>query len=89
MLHPTKSNSHHKYQDLINLFNTRFAHSHNTRLVKGGDEPLYSPVSDDCQYHQIIFAHGYYASALHEVAPLVYCRKRASFVRRFWLLVPA
>lgn len=68
MLHPTKSNSYHKYQDLINLFNSRFGHSQNTRLVKGGDEPLYSPVSDDCQYHQIIFAHGYYASALHEIA---------------------
>jgi len=68
MLHPIKSHNHHKYQDLINLFNANFSQSHNTRLVKGGDEPLYSPANDNCHYHQIIFAHGYYASALHEIA---------------------
>ncbi len=26
------------------------------------------PASEQCSYHQIFFAHGYYASALHEIA---------------------
>jgi len=58
----------HIYQDLIDLFNHCFAEEFNTRLVKGADEPIYSPASDSCSYHQLIFAHGYYASALHEIA---------------------
>ena len=58
----------HNPQDLITLFNARFLPSFNTLLVKGGDEPIYLPVSEACQHHQIIFAHGYYASALHEIS---------------------
>jgi len=58
----------HLYQDLISIFNQTFDDDFNTRLIKGGDEPLYSPANDDCDYHQIIFAHGYYASGLHEIA---------------------
>lgn len=58
----------HQYQDLITLFNGCFSQSHNTRLIKGGDEPLYSPANDECAYHQIIFARGYYASAFHEIS---------------------
>jgi hypothetical protein len=58
----------HIYQDLISLFNQCFAKEFNTLLVKGADEPIYSPASDSCSYHQLIFAHGYYASALHEIA---------------------
>lgn len=69
---------HHKYQDLILLFNDTFFEEFNTRLIKGGDEPLYLPancVSDitslpdeSCAYHQVIFARGYYASAFHEIS---------------------
>ncbi len=58
----------HNYQDLIRLFNQEFSETYNVRLVKGDDEPLYLPANDNCSYHQIIFAHGYYASALHEIA---------------------
>ena len=58
----------HNYQDLITLFNACFSQGYNTRLIKGGDEPLYSPASDDCSYHQVIFARGFYASAFHEIA---------------------
>jgi len=58
----------HNYQDLIRLFDQQFYQQHNTRLIKGGDEPLYAPANDKCKHHQIIFAHGYYASALHEIA---------------------
>ncbi len=73
----------YKYQDLIHLFNDTFFEGYNTRLIKGGNEPLYLPAnslpqsgSPDttalndkvCSYHQIIFARGYYASAFHEIS---------------------
>ena len=54
--------------DLIQLFNTLFSHTENTRLVAGGSEPEYLPADDDCPYHRIIFAHGFYESALHEIS---------------------
>ncbi|ALS97708.1 elongation factor P hydroxylase [Lacimicrobium alkaliphilum] len=58
----------HHYQDLIRLFDGQFAASHNTRLIKGDDEPVYLPADAAIPYHRIIFAHGFYASALHEIA---------------------
>ncbi|MCW8833552.1 MAG: elongation factor P hydroxylase [Colwellia sp.] len=58
----------HNYQDLITLFSDTFFEQYNTRLVKGGDEPIYLPANQACSYHQIIFAHGYYASAFHEIS---------------------
>ncbi len=58
----------HNYQDLISLFEQAFFEQYNTRLIKGGDEPLYAPANENCAFHQIIFAHGYYASAFHEIA---------------------
>ena len=58
----------HNYQDLISLFEQVFFEQYNTRLIKGGDEPLYSPADEQCPYHQIIFARGFYASAFHEIA---------------------
>lgn len=58
----------HHYQDLIQLFAATFFQQYNTRLVKGDDEPVYLPANEQCAYHQIVFAHGYYASALHEIA---------------------
>ena len=56
----------HQYQDLINIFNHCFATQYNTRLVKGGDEPLYLPADENRPYHAIFFAHGFFSSALHE-----------------------
>ena len=38
------------------------------KLIKGEDEPIYLPASETCKFNQIIFAHGYYASALHEIS---------------------
>lgn len=58
----------HDAQDLIDLFNAQFEASHNTVLVRGGDEPLYLPADADDSRHRIIFAHGFFASALHEIA---------------------
>jgi elongation factor P hydroxylase len=59
--------SHH-YQDLIQLFDKTFSETYNTRLIKGGDEPIYLPKSNECTYHQVIFARGFYASAFHEIS---------------------
>lgn len=69
-VHKTKSYQikPHEYEDLIILFNGCFSQNYNTRLVKGGDEPLYSPANDECSYHQVIFARGFYASAFHEIS---------------------
>ncbi|MEP1552182.1 MAG: elongation factor P hydroxylase [Paraglaciecola sp.] len=58
----------HRYQDLIELFDKTFAESERTLLVKGEDEPIYIPAKTADNKHQIVFAHGYFASALHEVA---------------------
>ncbi len=58
----------HKVEDLIQLFNETFQHSERTILVRGDDEPIYLPADEHHPYHRIIFAHGFYASALHEIA---------------------
>lgn len=58
----------YNYQDLIQLFNASFTKAYNTVLVKGGDEPIYIPANNECSFHQVIFAHGYFSSALHEIA---------------------
>ncbi|NBI41616.1 elongation factor P hydroxylase [[Haemophilus] felis] len=58
----------HKIEDLINIFNQCFAEEYNTKLVKGGDEPLYVPANEHCPYHAIYFARGFYSSGLHEIA---------------------
>ncbi|UXZ52917.1 elongation factor P hydroxylase [Halomonas sp. 7T] len=54
--------------DIVALFDGVFAESYMTRLVKGGDEPLYLPATTDTPFHQVIFARGYFASALHEIS---------------------
>ncbi|MDP5291237.1 elongation factor P hydroxylase [Oceanimonas sp. CHS3-5] len=56
------------YRDLISLFDHTFFASHNTRLELGDDEPIYLPADDTVPHHRIVFAHGFFASALHEVA---------------------
>ncbi|RUO34613.1 elongation factor P hydroxylase [Aliidiomarina soli] len=58
----------HTIEDVIDVFNATFAESHNTRLISGSHEPLYLPSSNRCSYHRIVFAHGFYRSALHEIA---------------------
>ncbi len=58
----------HDYLDLITIFNDTFYHSFNTKLELGGDEPIYLPADAEHSYHRIIFARGFYASALHEIA---------------------
>jgi len=58
----------HRCEDLIHIFNQLFQESEQTRLVKGDDEPIYLPASMTGNDHQVIFAHGFYASAMHEIA---------------------
>ncbi|GFD82565.1 transporting ATPase [Tenacibaculum sp. KUL118] len=52
---------------LMSLFNSTFE-DFNTRLVLGKDEPIYIPAGRGESYHQIVFAHGFFSSALHEIA---------------------
>lgn len=54
--------------DITALFDGVFAERYQTRLIRGGDEPLYRPANSETPYHQVIFARGYYASALHEIS---------------------
>ncbi|MGJ8515243.1 elongation factor P hydroxylase [Carnimonas bestiolae] len=53
---------------LIALFDAIFAERYRTRLVRGDDEPIYLPADALNDYHRIVFAHGYFASALHEIS---------------------
>jgi elongation factor P hydroxylase len=71
----------HNYEDLISLFNECFFSTHNTRLVKGDDEPLYLPADEHRPHNEIFFAHGFFASALHECAHwLIAGQKRRQLV---------
>lgn len=54
------------YEDLITIFHACFGADYNTRLVKGGNEPIYLPADEQRDYHAIFFAHGFFSSALHE-----------------------
>ena len=54
--------------DLMHLFDGLFAETERTRLIRGDGEPEYLPASETCPYHQVIFAHGFYESALHEIS---------------------
>ncbi len=58
----------HQYQDMITIFNNTFCASFNTQLVLGSDEPVYLPANSESSYHRILFANGFYRSALHEIA---------------------
>ncbi|EAT13651.1 elongation factor P hydroxylase [Bermanella marisrubri] len=58
----------HKCQDIIDVFNACFKIDLATELVKGGEEPIYLPATPYYPYHRVIFARGFYASALHEIS---------------------
>ena len=53
---------------LVDIFDHLFTISHNTRLISGGEEPIYLPYSATVSYHRIVFTRDYFASALHEIA---------------------
>jgi len=56
------------YSDLMTIFESTFFKQFNTQLICGHDEPIYLPADESYPHHRIVFAHGYYASALHEIA---------------------
>ncbi|QFU02430.1 Elongation factor P hydroxylase [Halomonas sp. THAF5a] len=58
----------HRLEDVIALFDGLFQPTFGTRLVRGGDEPLYLPADEANPWHRVIFARGFFASALHEVS---------------------
>ncbi|HEX6930286.1 MAG TPA: elongation factor P hydroxylase [Gammaproteobacteria bacterium] len=76
----TSPSPQHDAADLILLFNSTFGLSENTILVRnvsfpfdGGpddnaSEPVYLPEDAECPRNRIVFAHGFFASALHEIA---------------------
>lgn len=71
-------NSTHHYEQLIEIFNSCFADDFNTRLIKGDDEPIYLPADAEVPYNRIVFAHGFYASAIHEISHWCIAGKRAA-----------
>lgn len=79
----------HCYQDLIALFESCFLADYNTRLVKGEDEPIYLPQDEGRVHHELYFAHGFFASALHECAHwLVAGKERRKLVDFGYWYVP-
>ncbi len=50
------------------LFNDLFREPFRTILVRGGSEPEYLPAEGPTDLARVVFAHGYYASALHEIS---------------------
>lgn len=58
----------HNPDDLIMLFDDLFRESLRTTLVRGGDEPEYLPASEPEGLARVVFARGFYASALHEIS---------------------
>lgn len=63
----SRGEAHQQVEQLIEIFNITFA-STNTRLVRGNGEPIYLPADAICHFNRIEFAHGFYNSALHEIA---------------------
>ncbi|MFW7378610.1 MAG: elongation factor P hydroxylase [Oligoflexus sp.] len=53
---------------IIQTFQRLFWREYQTELTCGGDEPLYVPRSATQPCDRIIFARGFWSSALHEVA---------------------
>ena len=58
----------HEYQDLIAIFDNTFFEAFQTRLELGTDEPIYLPANEQVPFHRIIFANGFFSSALHEIS---------------------
>ncbi len=58
----------HNPDQLIELFNDLFLSSYNTQLAHSEDEPIYLPADEKNTHHRVLFAHGFFASALHEIS---------------------
>ncbi len=58
----------HDASHVIEIFDGLFAGTENTLLVRGGKEPFYAPAGGTRAAAEVVFAHGFFSSALHEVA---------------------
>lgn len=62
----------HNPDRLIQIFNRLFINPYNTCLGRcedyGHEEPIYLPAGEDSKHHRVLFAHGFFASALHEIS---------------------
>ena len=65
---PNSTNTTHTPETLVKLFNATFIPLHNTELICCEEEPIYRPANSEHPHHRIIFAHGFFASALHEIS---------------------
>lgn len=54
--------------EIIDIFNSLFILACNTRLDYSDGEPIYLPADNENPHHRILFAHGFFASALHEIS---------------------
>ncbi len=62
-------NKTHHYEQLITIFDSCFCDEFQTRLlIKGDDEPIYLPADESSPWNRVVFVHGFYASALHEIS---------------------
>ncbi len=76
----------HHYNDLIYLFNGLFQPANHTILVAGEHEPEYCPADGQCRWNRVIFAHGFFASALHEISHwcIAGARRRQLYDYGYW-----
>jgi len=58
----------HDHRQAIAIFNQCFETTWGTELVRGDDEPIYLPRTQYYPLDRVVFAYGYFASALHEIA---------------------
>jgi elongation factor P hydroxylase len=63
----SRTQTAHGIDELMSIFASTFAASENTVLERGDAEPLYLPATANGPA-RIIFAHGFFSSALHEIA---------------------
>jgi hypothetical protein len=54
--------------DVVRIFDDLFASTFNTRLIAGGEEPIYLPAKQVDKRHRLVFSHDYFSSALHEIS---------------------
>ena len=64
----TQSKTDHHPETLVALFNALFIPSYNTELICCEAEPIYRPASNEYKHNRIVFAHDFFASALHEIS---------------------
>ncbi len=75
--------SSHTPARLVKLFNAQFIPSHNTQLICCEEEPIYRPADILHSHHRIIFAHGFFASALHEISHWCVAGKKRRLLEDF------